>query len=131
MRLRLILPSGPTFDGEVGKVVAEDCHGVFCLKPRALACIAVLVPGLLVYVSPDGTEHFVALDGGLLVKSGDVVTVTMPHAVTGVPLGRLRDAVRESKRNQGDREARADLVQRRIEAGFRHRLAGLESDDVG
>ena len=59
------------------RIVAESAGGSFGLLPRRLDCVAALVPGILVYETPARGEVFVAVDEGVLVKSGRNVLVSV------------------------------------------------------
>ena len=54
----------------VSRVVAETRAGSFGLLPRRLDCIAALTPGILVFETGAEGESYVAVDEGVLVKTG-------------------------------------------------------------
>lgn len=123
MKLQVVLPTEVVLDVAVRKVVAEGPEGAFCLLPRHLDLATPLGVGLLAYET-DAGEHFLGLGGGLLVKQGRTIRVATPFAVTGVPLGELREEARRRAHelDQLDRQARtalgrmeADLVRRFLE----------------
>jgi F-type H+-transporting ATPase subunit epsilon len=113
---------------DVTRIVAETSVGSFGLLPQRLDCVAALVPGILSYESAERGEVFLAVDEGVLVKTGADVRISARHAIGGADLGQLRDAVvREFVRaGQQDDELRA--VMARLEGGFLRRFAGLERD---
>ena len=125
MRLKVLLPSG-TFADVTGvlRIVAPTGHGAFGLWPRRLDCAAALAAGILVYESAAG-EAFVAIDAGVLVKTGPDVTVSVRRAIGGTDLASLHEAVDHTfavldAEQQG---ARAAMV--RVEAGLMRRFATL------
>ena len=65
-------------------------HGV--VYPR-LDCAAALVPGILTYETLADGEVFVAVDEGVLIKTGPEVLVSVRRALGGKDLGQLREAV--------------------------------------
>jgi alternate F1F0 ATPase F1 subunit epsilon/predicted F0F1-ATPase subunit len=77
----------------VSRIVAETREGSFGLLPHRLDCVAALVPGILNYETEADGEVFVAVDEGVLVKTGADVLVSVRRAMGGTDLGRLRDAV--------------------------------------
>lgn len=126
MNLRILLPTHVMLDRPVTKIVAEAENGSFCLLPRHVDFLTALVPGLLVYTDETGREQFVAVDEGLLVKHGPVVTVTTSRAIAGSELGDLRRLVREEFESLGDRERVARTAMARLESDFVRRFLQLK-----
>jgi len=125
MQLRILLPYGVFARvAAVTRVMAMTPAGSFCLLPRRLDCAAVLLPGLLSYNAAVGDVH-IAVDGGVLVKTGPDVLVCVRHAIAGADLGGLRQAVEHEFVNLGDREKsqRATLAQ--LESGLIRRFLEL------
>jgi F-type H+-transporting ATPase subunit epsilon len=91
MRLKVLLPFEVFVDEhDVSRIVAESPHGAFGLLPRRLDCVAALVPGILIYETPAHGEVCLAVDEGVLVKTGASVLVSVRRALRGVNLGTLR-----------------------------------------
>ena len=116
MKLTVLLPTGVLVDQEVTKVTAEAENGSFCLLPRHIDFLAALVPGLLSLENGTGDEGFLAVDEGILVKCGPDVKVSTRNAVRGVPLGQLRQAVKERFHSLDERERQAREVLAKLEA---------------
>lgn len=116
MKLTVLLPTGVLVDQEVTKVTAEAENGSFCLLPRHIDFLAALVPGLLSFENGTGDEEFLAVDEGILVKCGPDVMVSTRNAVRGVPLGQLRQAVKERFHSLDERERQAREVLAKLEA---------------
>lgn len=122
MKLRILLPERVALDEQVTKVTAEAENGGFCLLPRHIDFVALLVPGLLAFEDGAGKETFMAVDQGTLVKCGDQVLVSTPRVISGRPLGELRRAVDEELQALDDRERRARTALGKLEADFINRL---------
>ncbi|MDD3293846.1 MAG: F0F1 ATP synthase subunit epsilon [Geobacteraceae bacterium] len=116
MRLIIMLPTGTLVDQEVAKVTAEAENGSFCLLPRHIDFLTALSPGLLSFETEAGDEEFLAVDEGILVKCGSEVKVSTRNAVHGVPLGQLRQAVKERFQALDERERQAREVLAKMEA---------------
>ena len=125
MRLQLMVPHEVALDQQVAKVAAEGRHGAFAVLPRHVDYVAILEPGILTYEA-DGVEHYVAVDGGTLVKVGDDVRVSTRSAVPGDRLEELERTIRESFRRLGaeERDARAALA--RIESHVLQEMYAFE-----
>jgi len=77
----------------VSRLVAETLDGSFGLLPHRLDCVAPLVPGILSYTTTDNETTYVAVDEGLLVKTGNAVTISVRRAIPGTDLATLQAAV--------------------------------------
>jgi F-type H+-transporting ATPase subunit epsilon len=129
MRLRVLLPFQVFVDEpDVMRIVAETSAGSFGLLPHRLDCVAALAPGILSYQSPTRGEVFVALDEGVLVKTGAEVRVSARRAIGGVDLGQLRDAVAREFVQLDEQEHALRSVMARLEGGFLRRFARLEHE---
>ncbi len=126
MQLRIVSPIRVALDTSVAKLTAEAPSGAFGLLPRHVDFVSQLVTGILAYTPEDGTERFVALNGGTLVKCGDTVTVSTRNAILGDDLNTLQQKVRDEfhEITEHEREARAALA--RLEAGMVRRFIELE-----
>jgi len=135
MHLRVLLPFGLFADQpSVTAIVAESLEGSFGLLPRRLDCVAALVPGILSYrtrdkggASVDGeSESFIAVDEGVLVKTGTEVRVTVRRALAGDDLAGLRAAVEREFRVHDEEAQEARAVMARLEMGFLRRFVGFQ-----
>src|SRR6202051_2556534 len=78
---------------DVSRIIAETREGSFGLLPLRLDCVAALVPGILIYENAAEGEICVAIDEGVLVKTGLNVLVSVRNAIGGTDLGLLRESV--------------------------------------
>jgi F-type H+-transporting ATPase subunit epsilon len=94
MHLKILLPSR-VFAAltDVSCIVAESEDGCFGLLPQRLDCVAALVPGILTYRVSTG-DVYLAVDTGVLVKSGSNVLVSVRHVIAGSDLAALHDSVK-------------------------------------
>jgi F-type H+-transporting ATPase subunit epsilon len=124
MKLKVLLPFHVFAEIEgVKRIVAETPQGSFGLLPHRLDCVAVLEPGILTYETMDEGEMYVAVDGGVLVKAGDDVLVSVRNAIGGLDLGKLREAVEREFVNLDEGEKQIRSVLARLESGFVRRFA--------
>lgn len=126
MRLKILLPASVLLDEPVTKLVAEASDGSFCLLPKHRDFVTSLVPGILQFVSEDGAESFVAVDEGVLTKSGSEVRVAVRRASRHSHLGELQRVVREEFQQLDERERVAQTVIARLESEFMRRFMALE-----
>ena len=110
MNLKVLLPF-QIFAEKTGvsRIVAETREGSFGLLPHRLDCVAALAPGILIYETEAEGEVYVAVDEGVLVKTGPDVLVSVRRAIGGTDLGQLRDAVEREFLTPGRARAKRAL----------------------
>ena len=127
MHLKVLLPFQVFADQtDVSRIVAETREGSFGLLPHRLDCVAALIPGILTYQTGVHGEVFVAVDEGVLVKSGPDVTISVRRALGGTDLGKLRDAVEKEFLALDEQEQSVRLVMAKLETGLLRRMASLQ-----
>ncbi len=127
MKLKLLLPSGIFADvSGVLRLVVETRGGSFGLLPQRLDCVAALDPGILIYETAADGEVFVAVDEGVLVKTGSQVMVSVRRALRGSDLGQLREAVEQEFLTLDEQEQEARALMARLESGFLRRFATFQ-----
>jgi F-type H+-transporting ATPase subunit epsilon len=129
MNLKVLLPF-QIFAEKTGvsRIVAETPKGSFGLLPHRLDCIAALTPGILIYETEAEGECYVAVDEGVLVKTGDDVLVSVRRAIGGMDLRRLRDSVEEEFLTLDEHEQSARLAIAKLETGFVRRFAAFRDE---
>ena len=131
MRLKVMTPIRIVLDEPAEKITAEARNGSFCLLPRHIDFLAALVPGILFFENRDGREVFLAMDGGVLVKCGDEVSVSTRTAVKGRDLESLRQTLDQEMLQQDERERKTRTVLARLETNFARRFMEMEKNARG
>lgn len=126
MNLKVLLPFEVFADKtNVSRIVAETSEGLFGLLPHRLDCVAALTPGILTYETPSEGEVYVAVDEGVLVKTGPNVFVSVRRALGGADLAQLREAVERGYLALDEEEQSVRSVLAKLESGFLRRFASL------
>ncbi len=129
MRLKILLPFQVFAEmTEVLRVVAETSEGSFGLLPHRLDCVAALVPGILAYETEADGEVFVAVDEGVLVKTGAEVLISVRGALAGSDLGELRDSVEREFLTLDENEKSMRTAMAKLESGFLHRFVAFHHE---
>lgn len=127
MNLKILLPFRVFAEKTgVSRIVAETRAGSFGLLPRRLDCVAALTPGILIYETGADGEVFIAMDEGVLVKTGADVLVSVRRAIAGTDLGQLRAAVAQEFLTLDEQEQSVRSVMAKLEAGFVRRFASFQ-----
>lgn len=124
MRIRVATPSGVVVDvDDIIFVRAEDRTGAFGLQPRHADFVTKLAVSVVTFRDGKGTEHHVAVRGGVLrVHGGQLVDIATREAVLGEQLGELRDAVLKRMREAAESEATARTEAARLNAAVARHL---------
>lgn len=129
MNLKILLPF-KIFAEKTGvsRIVAESRNGSFGLLPHRLDCVAALVPGILVFENETEGEVCIAIDEGILVKTGADVLVSVRNAIGGTDLGKLRTTVEQEFLNLDEQEKSVRSVLAKLESGFVRRFAAFHHE---
>jgi F-type H+-transporting ATPase subunit epsilon len=129
MNLKVLLPFHIFAERTgVSRIVAETREGSFGLLPHRLDCVAALTPGILIYEDEAQGEVYVAVDEGVLIKTGPDVLVSVRNAIAGTDLGQLHEAVEREFMNLNEREQSVRSVMAKMESSFIRRLAEFHHD---
>ncbi len=123
MDLKILLPYQVFMEkNDVMRIVAETKQGFFGLLPHRLDCVAALIPGILTCETEQGGEFYVAVDEGVLVKTGREVLISVRNAFSSPDLGSLREMVEKEFMNLDEREKNVRTVLAKLEGEFIRRL---------
>ena len=124
MNLKILLPF-QVYAEKTGivRIVAETDEGSFGLLPNRLDCVAALIPGILVFEREGESEAYLAVDEGILIKTGKDVLVSVRNAMEGTDLDTLRDAVRDEFLNLDAHEQHMRRMMAKMESGFIRRFS--------
>jgi F-type H+-transporting ATPase subunit epsilon len=126
MNLKVLLPFQVFVEKpEVSRIVAETREGSLGLLPRRLDCVGALAPGILIYETEADGEVYIAVDEGILVKTGPNVLVSVRRAMHGTDLGQLRASVEQEFLTLDEQEQSVRNVMAKLETGFLRRFVAL------
>jgi F-type H+-transporting ATPase subunit epsilon len=129
MTLKVLLPFGIFAEQtDVTRIVVDTAAGSLGLLPHRLDGVATLVPGILIYTTDARGESFVAVDEGVLVKTGADVTVSVRRAVHGTDLAQLRASIETEFQNQDAQARDVRQVMAKLETGFLRRFASFQHE---
>jgi len=124
MNLKVLLPYKVFAQkNRVTRIVASSSEGSFGLLPHRLDCVAALVPGILIFETEAEGEVFMAVDEGVLVKSGQNVLVSVRNAIVGKDLSKLHEEIDQEFLSLDEQEIMVRSVLAKLESGFIRRFA--------
>jgi F-type H+-transporting ATPase subunit epsilon len=124
MNLTILIPS-QIFAEKSGikRIVADTSYGSVGFLPHRLDCVAALVPGILIYECETEGECYVAVDEGVMVKTGLNVQVSVRNAITATDLSRLREVMEQEFIMIDEQEKSVRRVLTKMESRFIRHLA--------
>ena len=129
MKLKVLLPFQVFLESTgVSRIVAETYNGSFGLLPLRRDCVAALAPGILIYETDAAGEAVMAVDQGVLVKTGLDVVISVRRALSGKDLGQLRQSVEQEFLSLDETERSMRTVMAKLETGFLRRFASFQNE---
>ncbi len=129
MTLKILLPFQVYAEvSGVSRMTVETRDGSMGLLPHRLDCVAALEPGILSYETEADGEVLVAVDEGVLVKTGASVLISVRQAIGGADLGSLREAVEREFLTTDEYEKSVLVVMTKLETGVLRKFANLKHE---
>lgn len=129
INLKVLLPFQVFLERkDVQRIVAHTLQGSMGILPRRLDCTAALAPGILTYESATEGVVYLAVDQGVLIKTGIDVLVSVRSAIGGTDLNRLHEAVKREFIDVDEQEKSVRSVLAKMESGFIHQFMRLQHD---
>lgn len=123
MNLKILLPFKVFLnEKDIKRIVVETSIGAVGFLPQRLDCAAVVVPGIMEYEAFEGATKYIALDEGILVKTGAEVTISVRNAMGGASLGDLHQIVEKEFLDLDEREKSVRAVMAKLESDFVHQF---------
>ncbi len=128
MDLKILLPNKVFNEtGNVKSIVAETIAGSYGILPQRLDFAAPLAPGIFSYQTSEGQTQYLALDEGIIIKTGNQVLVSVRNAVQGADLGKLHEAIDKEFLQQHNDEKSARLLMAKMESGLLQNIEKLRN----
>lgn len=126
MKLKVWLPTEVLLEEEVSRIKAEAENGWFGLLPRHVDFVTALKPGVMTFEPSGKPEEYLAIDHGILVKSGAEVSVSTRNATRGTDLSQLKQAVEKQFMEREEKEKAARALEAKLEADLVRNLLEVE-----
>lgn len=118
MKLQIYTPLGLALSSYVNKISLETMSGYITFLPRHIDYAAAMNANILSYTDEENKEKFVACHRGIVVKKGDVVTVTVQKAVQGDTIDDLEKIIRQEFKQDEENRKELNAAMARLEAGL-------------
>jgi len=125
MQLKIFVPSKMLVDISVQKIISEDVNGSFCLLPKHIDCVRVLVPNILVYYI-NNEEEYVGLDEGILVKCKKEINICTRNGVSKAELGTIKKTFEKNLSKSDEDEKQVRKILNELEIDFIKRYTEIK-----
>ena len=123
MNLKVLLPFQVLLEARgLVRIVVDTTQGSVGLLPQRLDCVAILTPGILSYQPAGQAAIYVAVDTGVLTKTGADVSVSVRRAVIGPELNLLQGVVKDHFLHMDAEERQMKAVLAKVESGLVQRF---------
>jgi F-type H+-transporting ATPase subunit epsilon len=124
MTLKVLIPFGVFVQiNDVAKIILNTREGgSVCLLPHRLDCVATLSPGLMAYEAEGKSTNYLAIDQGVMVKTGTDVLVSSRNAFRGDDLAKLHELVQKQFLDLSADEQKSRLTSKKFEGALLSRL---------
>lgn len=110
---------------DVSSLVIDTPQGSFGILPNRLDCISPLMPGILSYQIHNQESHYIAIDEGIFVKTGEQVRLSVRRAIKGNALDELKKTVELEFLNLDEEQQELRSVLAKLETGFLKQFSAL------
>lgn len=118
MNLKILLPFRVFAEiKDVLSLAVQTPGGSYGFLPRRLDCVTALSPGILLYTTATG-ETCLAVDEGILIKTGPDVLVSVRRAAGGAELGKLRSIVESEFLQLDEQQKNVRSALAKLESSF-------------
>lgn len=130
MKLQVVLPTRIFLQREnLSHMSIDTPAGNLGFLPRRLDCVVPISPGILACRRADtATEEFIAVDTGILIKTGSQVFVSVHHAVTSTNLAELEQIIHAEFEQLSEQEKLVRSISAGIETKLVRRFIELRRD---
>ncbi|MFA3790142.1 F0F1 ATP synthase subunit epsilon [Aliiglaciecola sp. SL4] len=129
MLVKILLPNQIFLELKgVNSVVVETPEGSFGVLPNRLDCVTPVVPGILTYQLAANEHSYIAIDEGILIKTGKQLLISVRRAIVGGSLQKLHKTVEQEflKADQEQLELRSVLA--KLETTFLKQFSSISKD---
>ena len=131
MKFVIATPEGILLNTQINKVTFETATGYYTLLPHHVDFVASLTAGITAYVPENETEKYAACHQGIVVKKGDVVTISVQGAVLGPTLSELQDLIKKEFKQNEEKRKELNTAMARLELGIMRGFRQLKGEIDG
>lgn len=121
MKLRVFTPTEVVIETDAQHVTAEDPTGSLGIRPGHAPLVTPLAKGILTVRTEEG-ERYAAVNGGVMIVTGDRVDVVSRQAIAGDDLAHLEENVLGSFFEASEQEKKNLVAFEKMRLDFMKRM---------
>ena len=124
MTVDIFVPSKRHHFEDVSYVDVDTVEGRFGILERHIDTAMALDVGLVYLRDADAREHFLGIDGGILIKTGTEVRISTGRVISGSELGEIEKTISSRQTAEEEREAQQLRSLARMELQLARSITG-------
>ncbi len=130
MKLQVVLPTRVFLQrNDLSHMSIDTPTGNLGFLPQRLDCVVPISPGILAYRhTATEVEEYIAVDTGILIKTGNQIVVSVHHAVASANLAELEQIIHAEFEQLSEQEKLVRSISAGIETKLIRRFIELRRD---
>ncbi len=129
MILKVYSPIGIVMEKEIQKIDFEALNGYYTLLPKHVDFVTAMPPNIVKYQTTDNALHYMACNHGILVKQGDIVSMSVQKAILNDNLKTLTEAIQTEFKQDEEERKEVNTAMARLEAGLTRGIMQLNGQE--
>lgn len=131
MTLKVFSPTGVVLDLPIHKVDFEGLDGYWTLLPKHVDCVDALKPCIVSYTDTSDKTRYMACNKGVIVKKGNVVSISTKLAILDDDLKKLEKTIEVDFKQMEEERKEVSTTMARLEIGLAKGLQALRQESRG
>lgn len=126
MRLKVFTPVGVILNQEVLSVDFQAIDGFWTILPKHVDMVSALRPCVVQYINADGQKNYIACNKGVLVKQGQVISLSTNLAILNDSLETLTQTIKINFKEMEEERKEMNVALSQLELGLTKGLLKLK-----
>ena len=131
MKLTIATPEGILLNCDISKVTFETPNGYYTLLPKHVDFVSALNTGIMTYQALKSAQKYAAIHEGIVVKKGEVVTISVQGAVLGNTLPQLQELIKNEFKQNEEKRKELNTAMAKLELGLMRGFNRLKGEIDG
>ncbi len=130
MILKVYSPIGIVLEQDIQKIDFEALNGYYTLLPKHVDFVTAMPANIIRYETCDNKQHYMACNHGILVKQGNIVSMSVQKAILNDNLATLAQTIETEFKHDDEERKEVNTAMARLEAGLTRGFMQLNGQDI-